>query len=153
MPAVRLARIPARRDQPRHHASRFTVMTFITGNNLPHNRHRFMMMEVIGAAVVLGILLSCCFSMFRLIRQMQVEFGRRSEALIVLDNTLERVSGETSCDFEQFRRILDDEFGRSVLSTVREVRTVVVTEEKHICVRIVGTRERSLGDIRIPRQE
>ena len=73
-------------------------------NQLPARRAAFLLMEVIVGAVAVGMLTSLFYTSIHMMRGMEQRIMRQSQAIRVLDNTLERARAVSGRGLRLLRR-------------------------------------------------
>ncbi len=89
----------------------------------PISHHRFTMLELLWAMMVLGILTTAFVGQYSMLRQMQTSFIQGNRCLIVMDNTLERLALEESITQERADQLLADEFALAEIPGKGNLRT------------------------------
>ena len=117
----------------------------------PARRRRpLLLTEVVLGAGLLAVFASCVFAALGALHDARAAAARQQQALLVLDNTVERLAAEPSWDAATVERLLRAEFAASALGTARGVRATCEPQAGHLALAVVDARGKPLGRLRLP---
>ena len=93
----------------------------------------FMMLELTASVVILVILTTSFFLVVNNMNKATTKIVTESRAILVLDNTLERISQISDRNPEKIKRIFNDEFKKSSIGNIKSVTNIC--EIRKTCVR------------------
>jgi type II secretory pathway component PulJ len=117
-----------------------------------HRRGVFTLVEVVLAIAVFAVFSAGWYATVEASIARQRNMERQFEALVVLDNVVERVAAWPDCDLAQLKELLAHEIQESGLPK-DAIRQEVTTETGQAVLAIRHQRVGTLAGIRIPLQE
>jgi hypothetical protein len=120
-----------------------------TDKNKRWERKGFTVMELIGAAAVLFLLISCFYASVTALLRFQRAVADENSAIVVLANTLERIEAGDRRDEGRVRRILEDEFAGSALAGRGRLAPVCSRKDDGLRVGIARSDGVCVAEVRI----
>jgi hypothetical protein len=107
------------------------------------------MMEIIFAIGLMALLSACFFASLGTVRDMAGVFTEESRARLVLDNTVERLSGAAGFSPDELRRVFLDEYGKSCLADNSALKPEIRRDGACVCPSIIKKNGKPLAELRI----
>jgi hypothetical protein len=142
--------LPARKGAPGKAYLKITFQCPECKHNVSRCGGMSLIMELV-VAMGMATMLAACFSMaVRGTRQLQDKLEAQSQAIVVLQNVLERVeAAQPARDSALVTRILDEEFKLSPLAERRGVHSICDTAGKRVSLRVVGAGGQPLAGMEL----
>ncbi len=108
-----------------------------------------MLIEMTMAIALLLILSAAFYGVWKTIRQMDQTFTSERQAMMVVDNTLERVEGLSDYAPDDVRRIFFDEFGRSGLPVQLQIRPETILNDQMMILSLCKPNGKNMIEVKI----
>ena len=115
--------------------------------------HSFIMVEMVMALALLLILSGAFYGVWRTIRIMDQTFTVERQALMVLDNTSERLEAKPHYSAADVKRIFQDEFARSGIPPQLKIRPQILDSPNRIILALIRPDGKSLIEVTIHAQK
>ena len=113
-------------------------------------RQRFTLMETVVATTLLAVLFSFVFTIMDLNRRLVRQETMRRQALLAVDNTLERLAACPARTAQMAETILRDEVAKSALADLPGIRTTSKRREDKLYLRVITSKGRQLAQVILP---
>ncbi len=91
----------------------------------------YLMVEMIAALGLLMILTTCFFASLKTLNNMDRTFSSEKRALMVADNTLERLANKKNYNSIDVKRIFMDEYQKSGLKNYSRITPKIEVQDNH----------------------
>jgi type II secretory pathway pseudopilin PulG len=108
-----------------------------------------LMTELICAIALLGIISACFLTTITYMNKAQANFIRENRAILILDNTLERVKSFNHTSPEKIKIIFEDEYQKSSLNGNKKITPVCEILQNKTRLSFKDTRNRTVTEITI----
>jgi len=112
-------------------------------------RRFFTMMEMVFALGLMMALSAAFYGATSAMRRYRDSLMMRNEAMMILDNTVERADSLKSCGIEDFQKIFMDEFSKSGLSGKNYIKASCEIRNGKLIFSILGNRPAPLAELEI----
>jgi len=114
---------------------------------VPEKCRHFTLLELIFALGLLVLLATCFADSLELVRRQDRWFTEENRALLILDNTLERLTARPVRTLEEAQAIFLDEFRQSGLSANPELSPVCNLNQRRLVLEILKQNRKPLAHL------
>lgn len=107
------------------------------------------MVELLCAVALLGIVSTCFFMTINHMNKAEANFIRENRAILVLDNSLERVKALKSATPEKIKTIFEDEYRKSSLNDNTKITAICEIRKNTIQLSFKDSRNRTVVQVKI----
>jgi len=112
-----------------------------------------LMTELICAIALLGIISTCFLTTVSYMNKAQANFIRENRAILILDNTLERVKSFQHISPEKIKKIFEDEVKKSSLNGNKKITPICEFFKNKTRLSFKDTHKRTIVDITIKNEK
>lgn len=113
----------------------------------------YSLIELVVALFIVAVLFTALFSALRRLNTMDRKFAAKREAVLVFDNTLERLLAEEGYDETKVETILNSEYRKSSLADRDDIQCRHNIKDGMLTMTILDEREKKLSEVSIPAQK
>lgn len=113
----------------------------------------YTLMELVVALFIVAVLFTALFSSLRRMNSMDRKFALKREAVLVFDNTLERLLAENSYDEAKAATILNTEYRKSSLADRAGIQCQHNVKDGVLTMIILDGKQKKLSEISIPSEK
>lgn len=113
------------------------------------SRAGFTIPELIAAVCILAVLSTCFYVSLGGVHRLQTRFEAERNAILVMNNVLERLEAEQTRTRQDAESIFQDEFRKSSLSRDERFTPFFGALERVITIRITGPNDRILAGLEL----
>lgn len=112
-------------------------------------RQMFSLLELTVALALLGVLITAFLGAMKGVYRMKKKVTVENRAILVIDNTLERVAAHRNCSVKQLRDIFREEFQHSCLSQDPSVKTDIRLRNDEAVISVIK-KNKSVVEVTVP---
>jgi hypothetical protein len=117
---------------------------------MKHPQIKYMLMvELLCAVALLGIVSTCFFMTINHMNKAERNFIRENRAILVLDNSLERINALKNATTENIKTIFDDEYQKSSLNGNKKISLFCEIRKNTIQLSFKDNRNRIIAQVNL----